>query len=68
MTSTIKANVTSTLSINSDDKTERYNTDCNIFHLVLLVVIFLFKIAIICYHYATQEMYWHTNDIKNDKK
>ena len=37
-------------------------------HTVLLVIILLFIIAIICYHYAKlwskQKKYWHTNTIK----
>ena len=51
MTNIISTNVPNTVSINSDDKKLRYKTNCYIFH-VLLVIILLFTIAIICYHYA----------------
>ena len=53
MANTILANVMSTISINSDDKNVRYKMDCHILHTVLLVVILLFIIAIICYHYRS---------------
>ena len=46
---TIWANDT---SINSDDKKVRYKLDYYILHTVLLVIILLFIIAIISYHYA----------------
>ena len=43
---------TSTLSINSDGKNERYKIVCYILHTVLLVIILLLIIAIMCYLYA----------------
>ena len=46
----VPENVTSTASINSDDKKVRYKMDCYILHTVFLLVILLFIIAIICYH------------------
>ena len=49
---TILANVTSTMLTNSDDKKVRYKIDYYIMHTVLLVIILLFIIAIICYHYG----------------
>ena len=48
----VSTNVTSTISINSEDKKVRYKMDCYILHTVLLVIILLFMISIICYHYA----------------
>ena len=50
----VLTNVTSTASKNSDDKKIRYKVDCYILDTVLLVIILLFIIAIICYHYAKQ--------------
>ena len=52
MTHTAPTNVTSTASINSDNKKVRYEMDCYILHSFLLVIILLFIIAIIFYHYA----------------
>ena len=46
------ANVISAVSINSDDKKVRCKVDCYILHAVLLVIILLFKIAIISYYYS----------------
>ena len=51
-TNTIVTNVTSTASINCYSKKV---TDCSILHTVLLVMILLFIITIICYHYAKQK-------------
>ena len=52
VTNTISTNVISTVSICSDDKKVRYKMDCYILHTLLLVIIFLFIIAVICYHYS----------------
>ena len=57
---TISRNVTSTMSINSDDKKASYKIRCYIFHAVLLLIILLLIIAIICYHYAK-----HKSKLKN---
>ena len=51
-TITIATNVTSTASINYHDKKVR---DSYILHRVLLTIILLFKVTIICYHYAKQK-------------
>ena len=48
---TIATNVTSAVSTNFYKKV-RYKMDFYILHTVLLVIILLFMIAIICYHYA----------------
>ena len=48
----VPTNVTSTASINSDVKKVRLKTDCYILHPVLLVIILLFILTIIYYHYA----------------
>ena len=48
MTNTIAINV----SINSNDKKVIYNIGCYILHTVLLMIILLFIINIICYHYV----------------
>ena len=65
MTNTISTySIASTVSIDFHDKKVRYKMDCFIFHTVLLVIILLFRIAIICYHYAKQikaKIYWRTN-------
>ena len=52
VTNAISVNVTSTMSTNSDGKKVRYKKDCYIFDTVLLVIILLFIITIICYHYT----------------
>ena len=39
------------MSMNSDNKKVRYKMDCYILHLILVVIILLFIIAFICYHY-----------------
>ena len=52
VTNTISTNVVSTVSLYSDDKKVRYNMDYYILHTVLLVIMLLFIITIICYHYA----------------
>ena len=52
VTNTISTNVTSTLSINFDDKKVRYKMNCYILHTFFLVIILLFIIDIICYHYT----------------
>ena len=46
-------NVTSTMSINSDDKKVRDKMDCYVLHtFLLLIVILLFTTAVFfCYHY-----------------
>ena len=51
VTNNIPKNVTSTVSINSNDKEVRHKINCWILHTVLIVIILLFIIAIICYHY-----------------
>ena len=51
-TITIATNVTSNASINYHSKKVR---DCYILHRVLLTIILLFKVTIICYHYAKQK-------------
>ena len=53
MTNTISTIVTSTVPIHFDKKV-RYSIDCYILHTVLLVIVLLFIIAVICYHYAKQ--------------
>ena len=52
ITNIIPTNVTSTVSINSDDKKAKYKMECYILHTFLLVIILLFIITIICYHYT----------------
>ena len=68
MANAISTNVTSTVSTNSDDMKVRYKMDCYIFNTVLLVIILLFTIAIIWYHYAKhrskRKKYWHNSNIK----
>ena len=46
--------VPTSASINSDNGKIKYKMDCYILHTVLLVIILLFIIAIICYHYPKQ--------------
>ena len=48
---TISTNVTSMMSTNSYGKKVKYKIDCYILHTVLLVII-LFIIAVIYYHYT----------------
>ena len=43
----LKNNVTSTVSLNSDDKSIKYKMDCFILHTFLLVIILSFMLAII---------------------
>ena len=40
--------------------------DCLLLYTVLLVIVLLFIIAIICYHYARHrsKSYWYANNIK----
>ena len=67
MTNAISVNVTSTMSTNSDGKKVRYKKDCYIFDTVLLVIILLFIITIICYHYTkhkSKQIQWCTNNVK----
>ena len=45
-------NVTCTVSINSGNEKVRYKIVCYILHTVLLVIILLFIIATIWYHYG----------------
>ena len=53
MTNTISTNdVTSTVSINIDDKKVRYKMDCYTCHKFLLVIKILFITVIICDHYT----------------
>ena len=49
---TIPRNTTSTVSINSDDEKVRYKLDRYIFAHFLLVIILIFIMVIICYHYT----------------
>ena len=51
---TIPANVTSTVSINSDDKKVRCKMDYYILQAVLLVIMLLFSITFICCHNANR--------------
>ena len=51
----VPENVMSTASINFHNKKVQCKMDCHILHRVLLVIKFLFIIAIICYHYATRK-------------
>ena len=51
VTNTSTSNVSSTVSINSDDKNERYNINCHILHALLLVTILLLIITLTCSHY-----------------
>ena len=60
VTSIISTNVTSSMLTNSDEKKVKYKMDCCIQHTVLIVIILLFIIAIICYHYAK-----HKSKLKN---
>ena len=52
VTNTIPINVTSIVSMNSDAQKVRYKMDCYILHTLLLLIIFQFRIANICYHYT----------------
>ena len=52
VTSTKSANAMSTMLTNSDDKKVRYKMDCYILQTILLVIILIFKIAIICYQFG----------------
>ena len=68
MTNTTSVNITSTVSINSDDEKERYKMDWYILHTFLLIIILLFTTAIVCHHYENhrpkQKTYWCANNIK----
>ena len=48
----VSTTVTSTVTTNFCNKKVRYKMDCYILHTVLLVIILLFMVTIICYHYA----------------
>ena len=50
--SSVQANVTSNVSMNSDNKKIRYKMNCYNLQMFMLVVILLFLITIICYHYT----------------
>ena len=52
MTNTIVTIAASTVSINCHSKKVTRKIDCYILHTFLLVIMLLFIIAIICYHYA----------------
>ena len=52
LANTISTNVTSTVLPNSDDKKINYKIDSYILHMVLLLIMLLFIIAIVCYHYT----------------
>ena len=60
VTNAIPTSVTSTVSINYDDKKVRYKMDCYILCTVLLMIILLFIIAITCDHYTK-----HRSKLKN---
>ena len=47
----IPRNLKSTVLTNSDEENVRRKITCYILHTVLLVIILLFIITIICYHY-----------------
>ena len=49
---TVSINIRSTVSISPDDKRMRSKMDCYILHTFVLVIILLFIIAIIYYHYT----------------
>ena len=51
VTNTLSKNVTSTVSINSDNEKTRYKKICYILYTFLLVTILLFTVTIICYYY-----------------
>ena len=53
------ANSTSTVSISFDNKIVRYNMNYYILHTVLLVIILIFLIAFICFHYANRSKQKH---------
>ena len=53
----------STVSINCDDKKVRHEMDSHILHTFILVVILLFIIAIICYHYTSLQLRSKQKDI-----
>ena len=46
----IPTNVRSTMSTNSEDKKVRYKMVCYILHIILLLIILIFTIALNCYH------------------
>ena len=48
----LSTNVTSNVSINVLNKKVRYKMGCYVLHAVLLVIISIFIVAVICYHYA----------------
>ena len=52
MTNSTSTNVTCTMPTNSDGKKVRYKIDCYISHTLLKVILLLFVIAIIYYHYT----------------
>ena len=52
MANTISSNVSGTTSANSDCKKIRYKVSCYISHTVLLLILLLFLVTIISYHYA----------------
>ena len=50
--STVSTNIVSNASVNFHNKKVRYKMDFYILHTILLVLLLLFIITIICYHYA----------------
>ena len=58
---TISINVICTKSINSDNKDIRQKMDCYILHTLSIVIMLLFMIAIIFYHYAKDYQYKNGN-------
>ena len=53
---TIPTNVMSTMAINSDNKKVRYKMDRYNLNMFLLVILLLFKVPIICYHYIKNRL------------
>ena len=52
MTNCASTNVTSTMPRNSDGRKVRYKIDFYVLHTLLKVILLLFTIAIISYHYT----------------
>ena len=59
ITSNIPTNVTSTVSINSDDKKARCKMNYYVLHTVLLVIVLLFVINFIYCHYVNRSKQKH---------
>ena len=52
----VSANTTSTMLTNSNDKKVRYKMECYTLRTILLMIILLFIIAIIWYHYRKHRL------------